>query len=340
MFLQSVTNWIGIATRKAGATRAAGKSSTHLVVYLVLVSISSIAFATVKLQGKEQSRGNATTASAPSISRATLSESICLNPSYVSNSRKLNAAGRQISDLAFSETLLAAQADNYSVKESDEQIKVLLTSYPGSIRRFNEDVVDSSELDRPNSVWNPLAKVWLTAEQVYIMNIAFDIAFQDGGLQHARLIQGMLFQETLAGLVGRIGHMTAPAGKRSYGVMQVKVTAANDVLARYASLGKFSSDKELITHLIVDDAFNIRVASKHFLHLRARTKTDNHALLAYNIGLRASRRYSEHASFRYVQKVNVYAKQIANPLNNKFNSKATNENRFSPRQLKISLTSS
>ncbi len=181
-----------------------------------------------------------------------------------------------------------------------------------------------------------MAKVWLTAEQMYIMKTAFDIAYRDGGLQHAKLIQGMLLQESLAGLLGRIGHMSAPVGKRSYGVMQVKVTAAKDVLGRHASLGEFSSDEELITHLIVDDAFNIRVASKHFLFLRAKTKTDDHALLAYNIGLRASRRYNNHKSFRYVKKVKRYTRQIAKPFNDKFNGKIISENQFVARKLKAS----
>jgi len=104
-------------------------------------------------------------------------------------------------------------------------------------------------------------------------------------------------------------------------VMQVKVSAANDVLRKYSEFGVFSSDEELIAELIVDDEFNIRLASKHFLHLRARTKTDAHALMAYNIGLRASRRHKNHQAFRYVKKVQHYSERVVNPFNEKFNSR-------------------
>jgi len=317
------------------------------MIYLALVSISSIAFATVTF--KSESKSN----SVSQIKRVTLSEPICLNPSYASNSDNVDLRNREKN--SWLESVNGTQLDprqdvsidssfdtpmnTYSEIPYDEQIKVQLTSYSGSIRRLDDtsvNVKSGADLDRPHSFWNPLAKVWLTAEQVQIMNIAFDIAYQDGGLHHAKLIQGMLLQETLAGLVGRIGHMSAPVGKRSYGVMQVKVTAATDVLAKYASLGKFNSDDDIITQLIVDDVFNIRVASKLFLHLRARTKTDDHALLAYNIGLRGSRRYSNHQTFRYVQKVNRYSRLIAKPFNEKFNGKAISKNRFSASKTKAS----
>lgn len=340
---------MGITTNRVGPTRDTGNGSTNLMIYLVLASISSIAFATVTFKG-ENSSTPTPTLSQSQIKRVVLNESICLNPSYVSNSGNLNAVNYTVNDATnqqgqgrwLEKFEVAPQLE--LVPQFGKQLKVQLTSYPGSIRRFDDNTGITTQtaanlapnLDKPNTLWNPLAKVWLTAEQMYIMKTAFDIAYRDGGLQHAKLIQGMLLQESLAGLLGRIGHMSAPVGKRSYGVMQVKVTAAKDVLGRHASLGEFSSDEELITHLIVDDAFNIRVASKHFLFLRAKTKTDDHALLAYNIGLRASRRYNNHKSFRYVKKVKRYTRQIAKPFNDKFNGKIISENQFVARKLKAS----
>ncbi len=324
-----------LKTNRMGRTSNTGKGTANLMIYLALISISSIAFAAVTFKGASTPSTIPYSQTSLQIKRVTLDEPICINPSYVSNSNNLNLVTQPGQDSGldkFDETPLDQQ-------QLDRQLKVQLTSYPGSIRRFDDNIVTTQltpNLDRPNTLWNPLAKVWLTAEQVYILKMAFDIAYQDGGLQHAKLIQGMLLQETLAGLLGRIGHMSAPIGKRSYGVMQVKVTAANDVLGRHAFLGEFSSDEELITHLIVDDAFNLRVASKHFLYLRTKTKTDAHALLAYNIGLRASRRYSNHKSFRYVKRVSRYSRQIAKPFNDKFNGKAISKNQFAASTLKAS----
>lgn len=263
------------------------------MICVVLVSISSLAFAVVTFWMDSPlsfSSDNTST-----------NDAICLNPAYASHTE--NWQGSEFE----------GSAERFE--------KVQLTSFPGSIRRVTERDNIADRPDKQNTLWNPLAKVWLTTEQVQLLKIAFDIAYQDGGLQHAELIQGMLLQESLAGLLGRIGHMTAPVGKRSYGVMQVKVTAAEDVLGRDPYLGQFDSDNELITNLIVDDEFNIRVASKLFLYLRAKTKTDDHALLAYNVGLRASRRYKNYEFFRYVKKVKDYSKQIVSPFNEKFNGK-------------------
>lgn len=274
--------------RATSVNRGSGTSVS--LVYLALISLSSLAFATVSLQGD-----------------------------------------------ALPDTAESAISPHHSELKS-----VQLTNYPGEINRAGNDLVkdsarDSVSKDRRDTLWNPLAKVWLTNEQVHLLKTAFDIGYEDGGLQHARLVQGMLLQETIAGLLGRIGHMSAPVGKRSYGVMQVKVTAANDVLRKYSEFGVFSSDEELIAELIVDDAFNIRLASKHFLHLRSRTKTDAHALMAYNIGLRASRRYKDHQTFRYVKKVQNYNHNVVNPFNEKFNSRILSAVQQSDRLLASAL---
>lgn len=256
-----------------------GSGSSIILVYLALVSISSVAFATVKLKAGEE---GSETASA-------------ISQSDIATNRKL----------------------------------VQLTKYRGQIYRDDGSETVQSGFDGNTEVetlWNPLAKVWLTDEQTRLMKTAFDIGYEDGGLEHAQLIQGVLLQETIAGLMGRIGHMTAPVGKRSYGVMQVKVSAASDVLRRHVKLGRFKSAEEIIASLIIDDVFNIRVASKHLLHLRSRTKTDEQALMAYNIGLRASRRYKRYDNFRYVKKVKRYMEHLVSPFNEKFHNSVLTQN--------------
>lgn len=174
------------------------------------------------------------------------------------------------------------------------------------------------ESRKPETLWNPIAKAWLTDEQVELLKLAYDVGVEEKDVRHARTLQAILMQETHAGLMGRIGHLSAPVGKRSYGVMQVKVSAASDVLKRHPELGKFKSVEELIAKLLTDDEFNIRVASKHVQYLNKHTKSDAHALMAYNLGLSASKRYKSHTSFKYVKGVKRFYAKVVMPFNRKF----------------------
>lgn len=167
-------------------------------------------------------------------------------------------------------------------------------------------------------MWNPLAKSWLTPEQIDLLGMAYSIGYQDGGASQARMVQGVLLQETIAGLLGRIGHLSAPIGKRSYGVMQVKVVAARDVLRRHPELGTFHTDDQLIARLMTDDEFNIRIASLYLKFLRSYKHNDQQALVAYNIGMGAARRVLDAADFKYVKKVERYLSVLVPRYNNKF----------------------
>ncbi len=166
--------------------------------------------------------------------------------------------------------------------------------------------------------WDPLAKTWLTPEQMSLLQLAYEVGFKDGGHEHAELVQAILMQETIAGLLGRMGHMTAPIGKRSYGVMQVKVTATRDVLTEYSELGVLRADEEIIARLLSDDEFNIRIASKFLLQLSAKVKTMDRALVAYNVGLSGSRSVSEPRQFKYVVAARGYLHEVVRPFNHRF----------------------
>lgn len=166
--------------------------------------------------------------------------------------------------------------------------------------------------------WNPMSKSWLSPEQMDLLQLAYDIGFEDGGHRHAELVQAILMQETIAGQLGRMGHMTAPVGKRSYGVMQVKVTAARDVLSENAGLGEFRADEELIVRLLSDDEFNIRIASKYLLQLKERVKTMDRALVAYNVGLGGSSSVEEPGEFKYVVSARGYLDDVVRPFNRRF----------------------
>lgn len=174
---------------------------------------------------------------------------------------------------------------------------------------------DQSEADM---FWNPVTKSWLTDQQQALLKKAYEIGYADGGEAHAELLQSVMMQETSAGLLGRIGHMSAPVGKRSYGVMQVKVSAARDVFQYFGEPSQYRSDEELIAHLMNDDEFNIRVASKFLLMLKEKTRSMDQLLVAYNIGLTGSRSISEAASFKYVVKVKRNLTGVVKPFNQRF----------------------
>ncbi|MFC1747440.1 hypothetical protein ACFL2V_01395 [Pseudomonadota bacterium] len=188
-------------------------------------------------------------------------------------------------------------------------------------RASNDNAYDTSLF------WNSLTKTWLTDEQAHLLNLAYKVGMEDGGIEQAELLQAILLQETIAGHLGRIGHMTAPVGKRSYGIMQVKVTAARDVLRDHKSFGRFRSDEELIAQLLTDDEFNIRVASKFFLLLSKHAKSVDRSLVAYNIGLRGSRKVASPNEFKYVIKAKRNLDHVVKPFNRRYN----------PVELKVAL---
>jgi hypothetical protein len=165
-----------------------------------------------------------------------------------------------------------------------------------------------SDSQSGQTMWNPLAKSWLTPEQIDLLGLAYAIGYQDGGKAHARLVQAVLMQETIAGLLGRLGHLTAP------------MVAARDVLRRHPELGTFHTDDQLIARLITDDEFNIRIASAYLKFLRRYKHSDQRALVAYNIGMNAARRVMDAADFKYVRKVERYLAVLVPRYNNKFST--------------------
>ena len=188
----------------------------------------------------------------------------------------------------------------------------------GHFSRANFTASANEFTQKDGLFWNPLAKTWLTQEQMELLQLAYTVGFEDGGHEHAEILQAILMQETIAGLLGRMGHLTAPVGKRSYGVMQVKVIAARDVLNEFSEFGRFRADEELIVKLLSDDEFNLRVASKFLLQLSNRVGVPERALVAYNIGMRASYRIDDPTAFKYVLKTKNYLEEIVRPFNHRF----------------------
>lgn len=126
-----------------------------------------------------------------------------------------------------------------------------------------------------------------------ILNMAYIIAKKDGH-EYPELLQGILLQETGAGLIKRYKVVGQEYGlkptQRYYGLAQIKLSATWDVLRRFPKMKqefKFNTmtDDEIIAKLIENDKFNIAVASKYLLILRERGYTDIRELaMAYNVG--------------------------------------------------------
>jgi len=140
------------------------------------------------------------------------------------------------------------------------------------------------------------------------------IAWKAGAaIGYPETIQAICIQETLAGLLGPIGDLGEKVGKKSYGVMQVKLETAKDVLRWYPSEFQFTSqriiDEELMIKLILDDEFNIKVGSLYFKKLIERSKRYkkpwSKAVLAYNQGFNGTRNPND-----YIRKVQINVKRI------------------------------
>lgn len=146
----------------------------------------------------------------------------------------------------------------------------------------------------------------LTDRQAYLLSMAYQIAKEDGH-KHPQLLQGIILQESWAGA----HHAYKVAGhefglrpnERYYGVAQIKLAAAKDVLARYPSMRKefgfhTTMDEEIIAKLIENDRFNLTVASRYLLILKSYGyDTIRQLALAYNQGPGGARNHDSETHY-------------------------------------------
>lgn len=133
----------------------------------------------------------------------------------------------------------------------------------------------------------------LTREQAEVLSLAYSIAKKDGH-KFPQLLQGIVMQESNAGAARSYKVAGQEFGlktnERYYGVSQIKLVAAKEVLSRYPELRKdfnfhTKEDEEIVAKLIEDNRFNISVASKYLLVLKSLGyDTIKHLALAYNQG--------------------------------------------------------
>lgn len=111
----------------------------------------------------------------------------------------------------------------------------------------------------------------LTNKQYQILGEAYKIA-KDDGHKNPEILQGILLQESNAGHHPTY-RVSNPGINAYFGLAQIKVAAARDVLKSYPELYKqfkfqTKTDDEIRAHLILDDTFNISVASKYLKILK------------------------------------------------------------------------
>jgi len=150
----------------------------------------------------------------------------------------------------------------------------------------------------------------LNTKQERLLKYAYRIARIDG--HHSpEIFQGILWHESRVGEYPsykvRGDEFGLRFGKRYYGIGQIKLSAARDVIKRYPELGAFKTNDELMAALIHDDEFNIRVASKYYKIVS--NGNEKFSITAYNQGRRGASRL-DTSTWNYTEKVIAYSAEF------------------------------
>lgn len=144
----------------------------------------------------------------------------------------------------------------------------------------------------------------LTVTQSQILNAAYQIAKADGH-KNPEIVQQMVLQETHAGGMKKF-KVAGNDGDEYFGVAQIKLGAAKDVLKRHPMLfTKYgfhtNTDDEIKANLIMNPVFCIEVGSKYLKLLNERYGFTGRDLLnAYNRGPTGVKRIDSE-SFHYAK---------------------------------------
>jgi len=128
----------------------------------------------------------------------------------------------------------------------------------------------------------------LTVSQAQVLNTAYVIARADGH-KNPEIVQEMVLQETRAGGMEKF-KVAGNKGDEYYGVAQIKLSAAKDVLSEHPDLWhKYDfhtrTDDEIKAQLIMNPTFNIEIGSKYLKWLQDHYGFTGRRLLnAYNRG--------------------------------------------------------
>ena len=144
-------------------------------------------------------------------------------------------------------------------------------------------------------------EVALTDSQKENIKHAIRIAKQDGN-KHPDLLVGVLMQESMLGEAKK--YKVAGTVEKYYGLGQVKLRAAKEVLKEYPKLYSFlpnRSDFEIIKAMKNNSVFAVELASKYLIMLGI-NKNPAYAITAYNRGP-AGAKFVEPSKFHYTRAV-------------------------------------
>lgn len=158
----------------------------------------------------------------------------------------------------------------------------------------------------------------ISQSQYDILIRAGEIA-KEVGIKRPTKFQALLWQETHAGGLKSwrvAGHETLKPLKRYYGIGQIKVAAAWDMIKKHPSLnrfshtGNFSTHDEVMAHLALDDEFNLWVAAYYFKWMGRGNVSQNYQITAYNRGYAGAKHIDDLAGFYYTKMVNQHERTI------------------------------
>jgi hypothetical protein len=154
------------------------------------------------------------------------------------------------------------------------------------------------------------------------LSLVFNIGKQVGDPE---TLQAILLQETNGGRSELIGNKDSPVGKRSYGLMQVQVCAAREVLERNPELlqtyfrgRKYGNiaDEEVIALLLVNREANVKIAAYHFRYYKTLAGGDwDKTVAGYNGGVVLMQKIKHPAEFRYVKDIRQKLTSTIRPFN-------------------------
>jgi len=179
---------------------------------------------------------------------------------------------------------------------------------------FSKGTQVISIVNRNNQPTTVIVANNLTTQQRELLAFAYQVA-KDDGMSNPNYLQGILLQESNGchGKNWRVAGLTNRVGDRYFGCGQIKVVAAREVLKKYPKMRKYlntDTDEEIQARLILDDKFNIRIASK-FLLMMGVNENPAKAITAYNVGPGAARHVNPRTHY-YTQRVELFSKKMRN----------------------------
>lgn len=126
---------------------------------------------------------------------------------------------------------------------------------------------------------------------------------------YKQLIAGIMWQESHAGESGPVGDMKDGFGRRSYGLMQVKLDVAQKMLKQHPLVSRdylntiHPADEMIIATLIYNPEFNVTIACLYLNYLHSTYRLSwTEAVTAYNRGIGGLRaiKYKESGYTRSV----------------------------------------